>query len=217
VSAPRLVATRLVVHAAVLAAPLVALGRGADLARPRALACVLLLLVLGEAENAARGSPDPSAARAPGTALALVSALGLLATAWAAMAFPGLEARWTWLGALVALSGTALRVAAIRALGPSFTSEIVAPPGHALVTRGVYARMRHPSDAGLLLISFGLALLGGSACAAVVALAVVVPSVVLRITAEERALAIRDPAAHAAYRRSVGIVPVPSNLSSFEP
>ncbi|MDB4939530.1 MAG: isoprenylcysteine carboxylmethyltransferase family protein [Labilithrix sp.] len=199
------VVVRVVVHGAIVTLPLAALGLSTELAQPRALACIALLLLLGEAENAARRAPDPSSARAPGTALALLSALGLLATGWVALAFPAVR-WWSWLGAPVVLAGIALRVAAIRALGASFTSEIVAAPGHALVTHGVYARVRHPSDLGLLLVALGLACLTASAAAAFVALATVVPSVLLRVAAEERALATRHVEAHAAYRRTVRIL-----------
>jgi protein-S-isoprenylcysteine O-methyltransferase Ste14 len=202
------IARRVVVHAAILTLPALAMGRVSDVTRPTALACIAVLLLLGEAENASRTAPDPSTPRGPGTTLALASALGLLATAWTALALPSLApssplAPWTWLGAPVVLAGIALRVAAIRTLGRSFTSEIVAAPGHPLVTRGIYAHLRHPSDAGLLLIAVGVASLAGSAASAFVALVSVFPSVFLRIAAEDRVLAARDPIAHAAYRKTV--------------
>ena len=200
--------SRIIVHAAVLMAPLAALGRLTALARPNAIACVVAMLALGEIEAASRTSPDPSRTGAPGTRLALASALGLLGTAWAAIGFPsgtppGWAAPSAWIGALLVIVGTALRVSAIRALGASFTSEIVAP--HAVVRRGIYARMRHPSDVGLLLVAAGLASLGGSALAAVIATLVVVPSVALRIAREDRALALRHPTEHATYRHEVGL------------
>jgi protein-S-isoprenylcysteine O-methyltransferase Ste14 len=199
-------AARVLVHAALLTAPLAVLGRLPALARPQAVACVLAVLLLAEIEAASRTTPDPSRVGAPGTGLALASALGLLGTAWAAIGFPSAPSpSWAWLGVPLVLLGTALRAAAIRALGESFTSEIVATPGHALIRRGIYAYLRHPSDLGLLVIAGGLAVLGTSLPAAVLALVVVFPSVALRILREERALSQRHPKEHASYRREVGL------------
>jgi protein-S-isoprenylcysteine O-methyltransferase Ste14 len=205
---------RIVGHAALLLAPLVVAGRFEPLSHPRAIVCVLVMLLFAELEAAACTRSDSSRADAPGTRLALVSALGLLATAWAAVGFPSLEkvGWWAWLGAPLIALGIALRVAAIRALGRSFTSEIVAPPGHTLVTRGIYARMRHPSDIGLLFVVFGLASLGASLPAAAIASLVVAPSVALRIAREERLLSARHADAHAAYRTRVGV----SGLSGWQ-
>ena len=199
-------ATRVVVHAALLTVPLAVLGRLDALVRPQAVACVVAMVLLAEMEAGSRNAPDPSRAGAPGTALALASALGLLGTAWAAIGFPSFASpTWSWLGLPLVLLGTAMRVAAFRALGASFTSEIVAAPGHALVRTGIYAHLRHPSDLGLLLVAAGLTCLGTSTSAALLTLAVIAPSVALRILREERALALRHPTEHASYRRNVGL------------
>jgi protein-S-isoprenylcysteine O-methyltransferase Ste14 len=200
-------ALRVLVHGALLMAPLAVLGRGEALLRPTVMGNALAMLALAEVESAARSAPDPVTMRGPGARLALVSALGLLATAWAALGSAtapfASEASSRWAFAFVIAVGIALRGAAIRALGAAFTSEIVAGPGHALVTRGVYRYVRHPSDLGLLLVAFGVAGLAASGPAALIALFVVVPSAALRVAREERVLATRHDAAHAAYRRSV--------------
>lgn len=198
---------RVLAHAALLVAPAWALGRWATVTRPEALACIGLALVLGELEAASRKEVDPSRARAPGAGLALASALGLLATTWAAIGLPSVDAApAAWLGAPLVALGIALRVMAVRALGPSFTSEIVAMPGRPLLTRGIYSRMRHPSDAGLVLVALGLAVLGASLGALLVVAVVVVPSVALRVIAEERTLAASHAVTHATYRRDVGLL-----------
>ncbi|CCM01250.1 uncharacterized protein FIBRA_03299 [Fibroporia radiculosa] len=62
------------------------------------------------------------------------------------------------LGALSTFLGSILRVACFRALGPFFTFELAIAPTHALVTTGPYARVRHPSYAGIY-----LTLIGGTA------------------------------------------------------
>jgi protein-S-isoprenylcysteine O-methyltransferase Ste14 len=180
---------RIAAHGVLVLAPLATLGRFDEATRPQSLACVGALMVFAEIEQASRIAPDPARAGAPGTRLALVSALGLLATAWAAVGFPSFSSPLSWLGLLAIAAGVVLRALAMRALGASFTSEIVAIPGQRLVSHGIYARLRHPSDVGLLLVSLGLAWLGGSAAAAVIALGVVAPSVILRMLREDAALA----------------------------
>jgi protein-S-isoprenylcysteine O-methyltransferase Ste14 len=177
----------LVLHALLLAAPVVAAGRGAELARPEAIAIVVLLLSFSVVESRARGV-EAMRFGAPGTWLALASAIALLVTAWLALATP-LVWRWTWLGAPMIALGIALRVTAIRALGHSFSSETVIVPGRKIVTGGIHARLRHPSEIGLVLAAAGVAILGASAAAACVVVGVVVPASIARVRAENAALA----------------------------
>lgn len=185
-------ALRLGVHGALLVLPLVVLGRGAYLVRIAALACVTSMLAFAEVEHLARRGADPSRFGAPGTYLALVSALGLLATTWAACGLPAPHAH-SWLGLVLVMCGVLLRAVAIRTLGASFTSETVLTPGRPLVKAGIYSWLRHPSEVGLLLVAFGLAVLGGSLVALAMASLVVAPSVALRIAQEERLLAGAAP------------------------
>jgi protein-S-isoprenylcysteine O-methyltransferase len=151
------------------------------------------LLLFAEVENAAAGAPDPCRDGAPGTRLALVSALALLATGWMAIGVPSATAAWSpvWLGSLLVVAGIALRAVAIRTLGPAFTSEIVAAPGRALVTRGVYAWLRHPSEIGLFAVALGIACLGNSAAALGVVATLLAPSILIRVAREDRALGRR--------------------------
>jgi protein-S-isoprenylcysteine O-methyltransferase Ste14 len=180
---------RVAAHGVLIAAPLAAAGRLVELARPQALACIAALITFAEVEHASRSAPDPARLGAPGTQLARISALGLLTTAWAAIGFPSFVSSLAWLGLVAIALGVALRALAIRALGAAFSSEIVVIPGQRLVTHGIYAHLRHPSDVGLLLVALGLAWLGGSAPAAVIALSVVAPSVVVRMLREDAVLA----------------------------
>jgi protein-S-isoprenylcysteine O-methyltransferase Ste14 len=176
-------------HALLLVAPLVAIGRAAEIARPRAISCVAIMLVIGAVESSARRAPDPSRFGAPGTWLALASALALLFTTWAAIGFSSASASpWTWVGVPIALAGASLRRSAIRALGDAFTSETVLAPGRRVVTRGIYGRMRHPSEVGLLLIACGLTMVGSSVTALAISLLVLVPTVIARVASEDRLL-----------------------------
>lgn len=64
------------------------------------------------------------------------------------------------LGAAAIVAASLLRRHCFRLLGTSFTGDVRAEPGQAIITRGAYALLRHPSySAGILLhIGMGLAL-----------------------------------------------------------
>jgi protein-S-isoprenylcysteine O-methyltransferase Ste14 len=190
----RLLLPATVAHVVLLVAPVAALGRDGAMARPEAGAILVVLLGLAAAEALCRRRPDPTRLGAPGTWLALASAIALLVTGWLALGWPTpgggpAAAWWHWLGVPVAASGVALRAAAIRALGDAFTGEIVRPRGLRIVRTGIYRRLRHPSEVGLGLVAAGVATLGASAAAAAVALLALVPTAAARIAAEERVLA----------------------------
>ena len=61
--------------------------------------------------------------------------------------------RWTGLAVLTA--GVALRLGPMLALGRRFASVVALQPDHALATTGFYARVRHPSYLGILLMDVG--------------------------------------------------------------
>ena len=62
------------------------------------------------------------------------------------------------IGIVLAVAGIALRFYSIWYLGQSFTCEVATTPGQAVVDRGPYRLLRHPSYTGGLLIVFGLLL-----------------------------------------------------------
>lgn len=187
------IALATLVHTALLVLPALAAGRMAEIGRPRVVACVVALVVFAIAETAAkRGASDPSRFGAPGTRLAMVSALGLLVTAWLAIAAPApSSAGWgaTIAAASACVIGIVLRVLAILTLGDAFTSETVLAPGRPVVRHGIYEHLRHPSDIGLLLFTAGVVGSTGSLAALVPALLLVVPSTVARMRDEDRLLA----------------------------
>lgn len=183
-------ATIAAVHVGLVVAPAIAVGRGALLFSAPAITSVVLLVAFALAESAAQHDrADRSRFGAPGTHVAAVSALGLLGTAWLGVAAPGSSGSiaLSAIGAALAVVGIALRVFAIRALGSSFTSETVFVPGQPIVRSGLYRSFDHPSDIGLVLFATGLAAIGGSPWASVVAGFVVLPSVLARVVREERA------------------------------
>src|SRR5262249_41788739 len=118
-------------------------------------------------------TPSRSTDRRTDAALAAATALGLLAVfeaailgavAWEPAALLRDVLTLTF-GAALFVSGAALRVSAIATLGEHFVFEARVTPEQPLVERGLYARMRHPSETGLLAMSLGAALLTQSTTA----------------------------------------------------
>ena len=66
---------------------------------------------------------------------------------------------WRWLGALLALLGAWVGLAALRMHGRKLTPLPEPNPALGLQRTGVYAVIRHPMYTGLLLSAFGLAIL----------------------------------------------------------
>jgi protein-S-isoprenylcysteine O-methyltransferase Ste14 len=70
-----------------------------------------------------------------------------------------------WTGVALSALGLALRIAAMRQLGPRFSPRIAVQRDHALETRGLYGWVRHPGYLGAWLVAVGgtLAFGGGVA------------------------------------------------------
>ena len=85
-------------------------------------------------------------------------------------------------------SGLLLRWAAILTLGRFFTVDVAIHGDHAVVRRGPYAWVRHPSYSGLLLLFLGLALHMGDALSFLVLMLPVCVAGWRRIRIEETAL-----------------------------
>ena len=62
-----------------------------------------------------------------------------------------------WTGLAIMTLGVALRLGPMLELGRRFVSVVAVQPGHALHTTGFYARVRHPSYLGILLMDVGFA------------------------------------------------------------
>lgn len=69
-------------------------------------------------------------------------------------ALPGGEVT-RWAGLVVLTAGVALRLGPMLALGRRFASVVALQPDHTLTTTGFYARVRHPSYLGILLMDVG--------------------------------------------------------------
>jgi protein-S-isoprenylcysteine O-methyltransferase Ste14 len=105
-------------------------------------------------------------------------------------------------GFVCMLAGALLRHAAIRALGGHFVTEIHVGPE--LVRRGVYGRIRHPSETGLLLAAMGTGLLLSSPAAGAVFLVLLLPVVIVRTRIEDAALGSAFGPSHDRYVREAG-------------
>jgi protein-S-isoprenylcysteine O-methyltransferase Ste14 len=100
------------------------------------------------------------------------------------------HARWLLfvVGIALMVSGIVIRQWAVAVLGRFFTIDVRVQPGQAVVDKGPYRWVRHPSYTGLIMTFVGMGLaLGNWAALAVVA---VVPTagLLVRIRVEERAL-----------------------------
>ena len=132
-------------------------------------------------------------------------------TAWAVPAahIPG--SGWPLLlGGLVLIwGGIALRVWAVRTLGPLFRTVVVIQDKHQLIIAGPYRLLRHPSYAGSLLTLAGIGLALGSWLSLLVAVLGPLIGFPRRIPVEEAALQTHFGNNYTAYtRRTWRLVPL---------
>ncbi len=99
-----------------------------------------------------------------------------------------LELAFRWIGVGLAGAGYALVLWSGVALGDMYSKEVTIQADHRLVTTGLYARLRHPRYLGVLCLGLGLSLLYRS-WIGLIATAVLVPILLMRIRDEERSLA----------------------------
>ena len=193
-------------------------GVGAVLAHPRAPALVLVWAVSGATLALARPVRSQDVVeRTPETRLALlglgfvpmltpgVAALGERLGLWL---FPG-GATLRWAGVALVALGLSLRIAAMMQLGSRFSPIVAVQAEHALETRGLYARVRHPGYLGAWLAALGAVLTFGSALG-LVPLALFTALIGARVRKEETLLAARFGEAWREYRaRSGAFLPRP--------
>ena len=82
----------------------------------------------------------------------------------------------------------AIRVWAIVTLGQALRTTVEVDPGQAIISTGPYARIRHPSYAGLLLILAGLGFALGEWRSLAICVVLPLPALLLRIRVEEAEL-----------------------------
>jgi protein-S-isoprenylcysteine O-methyltransferase Ste14 len=165
------------VHAAMLAA-LGWIGGSAD--APWLIAALLAWQLAESAAAAPRVETADGSARAIGWGVLVVVACALL--------LPG-RAGWVVAGLALLAGGLAVRVWAIRTLGPAFLDGLALLPRHPRISAGPYRFVDHPGDLGLLVALVGVAAVTGSAAALGVLALGLVPLLGWRVRAEERLLA----------------------------
>jgi protein-S-isoprenylcysteine O-methyltransferase Ste14 len=104
-----------------------------------------------------------------------------------------------YLGLVICMVGSVIRIAAVFALGHRFSGVVAIQPDHKLKTDGIYKDVRHPSYTGLLLSMIGWVLVFRSA----IGLALNVPLFLLllsRIADEEKFLEAQFGDEYRAYR-----------------
>lgn len=96
------------------------------------------------------------------------------------------------IGAIVFGGGVLLRSSAVRELGAFYSHRVRLTDRHAVVQTGPYKYLRHPAYAGMLLAHLGFVLVFFNLVSLVILLGAMLPTIILRIRVEERALAEVD-------------------------
>jgi protein-S-isoprenylcysteine O-methyltransferase Ste14 len=141
-------------------------------------------------------------------ALTLGAAIGLAAAAESIAPSLGMPGAARVLGVIVMWLGLATRVWAIAALGAAFRTTVEVDAGQTVVSSGPYKWIRHPSYAGLLLITAGFGLAVGNWLALAAGLLLPLPGILWRIHVEEAELERVLGAAYGSYRaRTTRLIP----------
>lgn len=113
--------------------------------------------------------------------LASIAEYGLTQRYWKYHGFP-------ILGVILSFSGITIRGLAIKHCGDSFSHYIETEQPRTLVTRGVYAWVRHPSYLGFILYVMGMQILLGNLVIYVMSMAILFRFFLVRIRLEESVL-----------------------------
>jgi protein-S-isoprenylcysteine O-methyltransferase Ste14 len=122
-------------------------------------------------------------------AVVFADVLRPLTGAHSPLRIPGGPGGWTVMAGLVIVwLGLLVRIWAVVTLGQSFRTTVEVDPGQAVVSRGPYRQIRHPSYTGLLLIVIGVGLASGNWLALAVCILLPGVAMALRIRVEEAEL-----------------------------
>lgn len=170
------------------------------------LSAVALNFILARADRSAR-----TVQRSPVATLSMIAffigvyelihyRIGAVAIPW-----PTLRAGMSILGALLVVAGCAVNLAGRFSLGANWADHVTLYAGQRLVTRGVYALVRHPLYASLIWMFCGAGLAYANIAVLTATALLFVPAMYYRAAQEERALAQAFPE-YADYRRRVGML-----------
>jgi protein-S-isoprenylcysteine O-methyltransferase Ste14 len=111
----------------------------------------------------------------------------------------GIATALAWVGGTVMLGGIVLWMVAISTLGEYFSVNVDIPEDHRLVDTGVYARVRHPAYAGMLVTMLGYGIASGNWVVACVFPLIPTAAFLHRIRVEEQALVAHLGSAYTEY------------------
>jgi len=106
-----------------------------------------------------------------------------------------------WVGVIVTLAGGVLRMAPVFILGRRFSGLVAIQPNHTLKTDGLYRFIRHPSYLGLVVCTFGWALVFRCLVPGLILTAVIVLPLIARMNSEERLLIDQFGDEYSAYKK----------------
>jgi len=212
---PRMILTALLTTLVYLAIAVLGWGGlSAFFAHPARIALAIVTFVLAAAALFTEGNLSPGEREDRGNrwVLAVFAIIGL-ASAYLP-AYTDRHDIWTlggdgvrWLGVFLFAAGGALRLWPVFVLGHRFSGLVAIQKGHALVTTGIYSRIRNPSYLGLLISSLGWALAFRSIIG-IILVAALIPPLIARMTSEEKLLGAQFGAEYEAYRaRTSRLIP----------
>jgi len=212
---PRMILTALLTTLVYLAIAVLGWGGlAAFFAHPARIALAIVTFALAAAALFTEGNLSPGEREDRGNrwVLAVFAIIGL-ASAYLP-AYTDRHDIWTlggdgvrWLGVFLFAAGGALRLWPVFVLGHRFSGLVAIQKGHALVTTGIYSRIRNPSYLGLLISSLGWALAFRSIIG-IILVAALIPPLIARMLSEEKLLGAQFGAKYEAYRaRTSRLVP----------
>ena len=114
-------------------------------------------------------------------------------------------------GVALSVASFALRRAAIQALGRFWSLHVEMREGHEFVTTGPFAYARHPVYFSMVLELLGIGLIVNAWFTLGAAFAIFIPTMIVRVRIEERALVEKFGDAYRAYSRTTPAI-LPSRL-----
>src|SRR5205085_5207086 len=93
-----------------------------------------------------------------------------------------------WIGTVLLIAGSALRRHCFHVLGKFFTGAVMVQSDHAVVDRGAYRWVRHPSYTGGMMMFLGIGVAAGNWVSVAVLTLIPIAVYTYRVRVEERAL-----------------------------
>lgn len=189
-------------------------GLAAFFAHPPLIAMTVMTFILGAVSLFSGGNISPGEQEDRGNrwVLGAFSVLAILLAYFSAFTdrhdfgtIDGETTRWT--GFVLFVVGSVVRLWPVFVLGRRFSGLVAIQKDHTLVTSGIYRYIRNPSYLGLLVSSFGWALLFRAGVGILIVALLLIP-LVARIRSEERLLAVHFGAEYESYKaRSWRLLP----------